>query len=293
VADLDEILFAEQERQRQEFERMRQQDRRRQARNGPIENAIKQEAKQAGKKAVKRVIVTAVLPVLWSAFLAALPFILIGLLIAFVIVAAIYMVCNPEGLIALGISYGLEFSGMIPEGVCDAFSAFSGVATVITKGQELMCTNPQILAEQSRVTYPVRNDPDLDRLVSCIQADVPNAGSVFTADESNEICNYTRGAETCGQCSHSVNSCHYGGTNGAGSMAVDFGGGPGAGNEGLIGTQVLQAALSCSETLGIPLKRSTCENSSATAVQCSDTSANHIHISLGKCDRDNGPINSQ
>ena len=47
---------------------------------------------------------------------------------------------------------------------------------------------------------------------------------MFTFDHAHKSCNYTRGQPTCESCSHTVNSCHYGGTSGSdGALAVDFG----------------------------------------------------------------------
>lgn len=305
---LDNIRRREEEylediRKREELEMRRQQDRRRQGQNSPLKNAIKdtlkREAKQLGKQAIKQVGTKIAASAAWSALsgavVAALPVIGIILLILSVIFLAIYMICNPEGLLALLAAYGAELTGTVPQEVCDALSgAGAGVASVVESGVGAMCSSSSLLAQQNNTPYPRRNDPDLERLIACINGQVPSPGSVFTFDLQADACNYTRGAETCGQCSHSPESCHYGGALGrSGSLAVDFSGSPGAGNEAVIGPQILQAAISCSESLGIPLKRSTCENDQGASVACADPGANHTHTSLGECDKDTGPINQQ
>lgn len=139
------------------------------------------------------------------------------------------------------------------------------------------CSNPQQLAQQNNEPYPRTNDPELDRLMTCIRSEMrtANLGEVSTYDRTYELCNYTRGQRTActPSCSHAVNSCHYGGATGRnGALAVDYG------NE-QIGDQVIAAALRCGA------KNGRCESSSGQTVACTNSSANHVHINSRSCDR--------
>jgi len=136
------------------------------------------------------------------------------------------------------------------------------------------CSNPQILAQQNREPFPRRVAADLAELMTCISSKLPgqNLGSVFTYEETNDLCNYTRGNSTCGSCAHAVNSCHYGGATGTdGALAVDYG------NE-VIGNAIVQAANSCGA------KSARCENSQGQTVACNNSAANHVHVNAGSCD---------
>ncbi len=240
-----------------------------------------------------RVIASAV-AVLWEAFLAALPAILVilGVLgVLLIIIATIAVICNAEGLNGTLARVGSSAASVIiGTDYCEAFTGLTGgVATFLDQSGSRICSSTQVLASQNNTPFPRRNDPDLDKLVSCIQGRVTDVGSVFTFENENEACNYVRGAETCGACAHAQNSCHYGGRSGStGSQAVDFG------NEQK-GRQILEAGQVCRASLGLTqFKRATCENSTGTPVACTDPSATHVHISLGTCDSDNsGPINTQ
>ena len=138
--------------------------------------------------------------------------------------------------------------------------------------QAATCNNEQSLARMYTVPYPAKNAPELDELISCIRGRLPNEdlGSIFTIDQSRPLCNYTRGQNICGACSHSTNSCHYGGRNGSqGALAVDFG------NE-VIGERIISVAASCGA------KSARCENASGQQVACS--AASHVHVNSRSCD---------
>ena len=228
--------------------------------------------------------------------------ILLIALVVIVIIAVLAYMCMSDtwtGTAARTASKIGSFLGILDADYCKYLEP---VGRAMQGATGALCALPQELARQNNVLYPIDNDPFLDELVECIRRPSLglSVGSVFTFDEDHSICNYTRGAETCSACSHSTNSCHYGGSNGTtGSLAVDFGGNPGEGNEGAIGPQILQAAQACSASLGIPLKRATCEAQSATQsngdnwVYCADSRADHVHISLAICSGDNGPINTE
>ncbi len=156
-----------------------------------------------------------------------------------------------------------------------AGQAPSGAGTGGT-GISALCSNTATLAAQYKEPTTPQNDPKLSALLSCMKSKLSgvNLGEESTFDKSHPICNYTRGNTTCDTCSHTVNSCHYGGANGTqGALAVDFG------NE-KEGDKIIQAALSC----GVPSSKARCESSTGTRVACSDASATHVHISEASCD---------
>src|SRR3989338_1684089 len=227
---------------------------------------------------------------------------LVVLLLVIFIVWPLYIVCNPQGLLSLLEAFDYtEYIG-VPKQVCDSLNSVGGslsgvtgsVAGIVESGLTAMCIAPEILAQQNNAPHPRRTDPDLDRLVSCIRTQAPDAGGVSTFEQGGEVCNYTRGAEICGQCAYPVNSCHYGGALGkTGALASDFAGSEGVGNEAVMGGQILQAAQYCSEVLGIALNRAVCETVNADEVSCADKNADHVYISLRKCEQDSGPINSE
>lgn len=139
-----------------------------------------------------------------------------------------------------------------------------------------ICSNTTTLAAQYKEPTTPQNDPKLVALLSCMKSKLSGVilGEESTFDKSHSVCNYTRGNTTCGTCSHTVNSCHYGGATGTqGSLAVDFG------NE-KEGDKIIQAALAC----GVPSAKARCESSTGTRVTCSDPSATHVHISEASCD---------
>ncbi|MDP3964424.1 MAG: pilin [bacterium] len=90
------------------------------------------------------------------------------------------------------------------------------------------CDNLENVAEEFGALFPAANDPQLNLLITCIRDNVPSgwidSSQIYTTDRKHGSCNYTRGKPVCDSvCSHSVNSCHYGGAAGpTGAMAVDF-----------------------------------------------------------------------
>src|SRR3989344_4127405 len=89
-----------------------------------------------------------------------------------------------------------------------------------------LCSQPAQLAASNNVPYPRKNAPELDQLISCVNSRIVgliDQNQIFTYEKTNDLCNYTRGQQTCGSCAHSAFSCHYGGRDGTqGSLAVDF-----------------------------------------------------------------------
>lgn len=279
--NLEEILAEEQRRREELAARRRPAEKLAQA--GRIISKVGKKSGAAGM-VKKRAFQLALRVIIWGLG----PYILIGLAVLGVIIITIVAVCNAEeyggALGALGSK--IATATIIPEGVCSAFSNFKGAVTAIDKTTGPVCQNPELLASQYGVPPSKQNDPDLDKLVSCIRGKVQDVGEVSTWDKSHPTCNYTRGKPVCDdKCSHSQPSCHYGGAEGkTGARAVDFG-------RQENGPAILKAARECSASLGIPLKRATCEAPSEGAVSCRTQGANHVHISIAKCDRDNGPIN--
>ncbi len=149
------------------------------------------------------------------------------------------------------------------------------VQPTVTPPPTVDCENPSALAQKYNEPYPQKNASELETLMNCIQRQLPgqDLGGVFTYEESNKLCNYTRGQPICGTCAHAVNSCHYGGRSGSnGALAVDYG------NEKL-GNQIIQAANVCKAKSG-----ARCENAKGQSVSCSDSSATHVHVNAGSCD---------
>lgn len=281
--DVEEILAEEQRRREELAARRRPAEKLAQTRR-----IISKVSKKSGAAGLvkKRAFQVALRVIVWGLG----PYILIGLAVLGLIIITVVAVCNADqyggALAALGGK--IAAATILPEGVCSAFANLKGVATTIDKATGPVCQNPELLASQYGVPPSKQNDPDLDKLVSCIRGKVQDVGEVSTWDKSRASCNYTRGVAVCDdKCSHAKNSCHYGGAEGGtGAQAVDFG-------KQENGPAILKAAQECSASLGIPLKRATCEAPSEGAVSCRTQGANHVHISIAKCDRDNGPINSE
>jgi hypothetical protein len=90
------------------------------------------------------------------------------------------------------------------------------------------CNNLPALASQNNVPFPRTNSPSLAQMMTCIESNptIPgliNPVQIFTYEQTNDACNYTRGQAICGSCAHSLDSCHYGGSTGtSGAEAVDY-----------------------------------------------------------------------
>jgi hypothetical protein len=111
-------------------------------------------------------------------------------------------------------------------------------ASYRTDVSKLPASDLQMLAEQNHTKYPYGNSPDLVGLVNCLYADPVVAAlalpkpdmtgnalqsGIYTYENDNVACNYTRGKSIGPGCQHSVNSCHYGGEKGTGGAeAVDM-----------------------------------------------------------------------
>ena len=89
-----------------------------------------------------------------------------------------------------------------------------------------LCSQPAQLAASNNEPYPRRNAPELNSLISCVNSRISgliDQNQIFTYEQTNDLCNYTRGQRTCGSCAHATYSCHYGGRDGTqGGLAVDF-----------------------------------------------------------------------
>ncbi len=138
-----------------------------------------------------------------------------------------------------------------------------------------LCSDLSALAAQNHVPYPKKNSVELGKLIACVTLTVPeNQSTIFTSDNSHDVCNYTRGDDTSSDrcsnvCSHTQNSCHYGGHNGTdGAMAADMH------NANM--QKLKDTALTCGA------KSARCENNSGVTVDCS--AATHVHMNSKDCD---------
>jgi len=146
--------------------------------------------------------------------------------------------------------------------------------------QSELCNNPKELAAKFNTAYPAQNDKEVTDLISCIKAELPGVdlGREFTIDENSPLCNYTRGQNICGKkCSHTINSCHYGGAKGTtGARAVDFANKKDA-------QRIVNAAKS--DKCWKYVKSARCEDNSGNILDCSNDSRTHVHISTKSCDK--------
>ncbi len=145
-------------------------------------------------------------------------------------------------------------------------------------GIDPLCSDPVALAAKYREPVIPQNDPRLDILMTCIRNKMgsSNLGEISTFDKSVRLCNLTRGKPICSlQCSHAINSCHYGGGRGtAGALAVDYG------NQ-VNGDAIIRAANQCGAT-GIDAR---CENNAGIQKACTDPEATHVHVNHPECDK--------
>jgi len=159
-------------------------------------------------------------------------------------------------------------------------------------GETTVCSPEKLKEEAKKYGYPEDYTPhrseELQEFLDCIEAKVKEAtkdmvpggydmpkegesnefyGSVFTWDHDYYPCNFTRGRPVCSsKCSHSINSCHYGGATGVGAMAVDFG-------TDFINHQevIIRAAYECAQEQGKSLDGKIL------------VEGDHLHISLPDC----------
>ena len=139
------------------------------------------------------------------------------------------------------------------------------------------CNNLPALAAANGVPYPHQNAPVLDELLNCLRnnispSDIIDEDNLWTYDNDHDTCNYTRGKKLCETtCSHSENSCHYGGTDGhEGALAVDLNAKPPYSD-----TQLAQALKTLIEPGGV------CHGLMGECFI--ETSPSHIHLAAGGC----------
>ncbi len=166
-----------------------------------------------------------------------------------------------------------------------------------------MCENPHQIAAACNARFPAGNHPRTEQVLNCVKdyLEKPESeggfgekfgGSIFTYEQSNQLCNYTKGRTVCGGCQHAENSCHYGGSpnnpeGNQGALAIDWGfawlNQRARNDEELrklkqkLGKALENAAKACG---GVKSVR--CESGSKT-VGCE--SADHVHMSIVGCDR--------
>lgn len=135
----------------------------------------------------------------------------------------------------------------------------------------------QQLAAQYKQSYPMGINIEIVNIVTCIQGklipDFPYGEISYFQKTGNQNCNFTRG-DTSNQCTpsciHAPGSCHYGGLNGKGALAVDFGLRPGGGD---CGTPEANALIAAAQSCGVPANKVRCESN------------DHVHISAPSCDQ--------
>ena len=91
---------------------------------------LKEQVEKKAASVVKR----AVLASLWPYIAGAIVFIMIFLFIMFIIVATFAALCNPETLTGRLVKAGLSFTGVIPQGFCEAFGSLSSVVSYVDRG---------------------------------------------------------------------------------------------------------------------------------------------------------------
>lgn len=185
---------------------------------------------------------------------------------------------------------GGDDGSMCGDGTCDASAGEDSSScpsdcpgTQPTPTPTPACLDGQALATKYGTRYPAGNAPELDDLIQCIIANVPvkDLGSVLTYENTQPLCNYTRGnrdsnsCTTIAGCSYVVNSCHYGGRTGStGARAVNFG------NEAQ-GNAIIQAAQQCGA------KSARCQTSDNRTVTCPLSGNNpniHVYVNTTTCD---------
>lgn len=155
-------------------------------------------------------------------------------------------------------------------------AATNTTTTASCSNPSSLCGDSSALAKCYNERFPRGDATDLTSLKSCIEQGASLAGksvgSIFTYDQTYDLCNYTRGNVICTiKCSHSINSCHYGGaSNNQGAEAVDYG------NE-KEGAFLISQAMTC----GAASAR--CENDLGKTVDCSAFDATHVHVSAKGC----------
>ena len=210
---------------------------------------------------------------------------LVIVIIFLLIIITLEVVCFQAGVSGWAVRTVADWTGLLPQTVCEALG--SAPATSGQPGvQSQNCTQQQLQAYSQEFNTPLtsREDGLTTALKLCINGAINVRGSIFTYDTRYPTCNVTRGQPLCSpSCSHSVNSCHYGGATGAnGALAIDYGlNGLGA----AYAREIINAANTCSQSLSIPVKSVRCEAGSSGIVDCSSPSADHVHITLGACDR--------
>lgn len=105
-------------------------------------------------------------------------------------------------------------------------TALTGTKTYTLKVGITTACNGQTLAQKYGVPYPKQDASELTQLIFCVNfklSGMIDQSQIYTYERTNDLCNYTRGERVCGSCAHRVQSCHYGGSNGAqGALGVDF-----------------------------------------------------------------------
>ena len=101
-------------------------------------------------------------------------------------------------------------------------------APELALASEAVCDPANLAAANGVPNTQARISGSLITLMACINQDpivsaLIDRSQMYTFERTNPLCNLTHGVPVCGNCQHSVFSCHYGGRAGTqGAMAVDY-----------------------------------------------------------------------
>lgn len=143
--------------------------------------------------------------------------------------------------------------------------------TAVVPASSTLCSNIPALAAKYRVPATPKDSPGLSIFKNCILTKIKGTPvpAIFTYEQDNPLCNFTRGEPICGKCAHSSHSCHYGGTNGQqGAEAIDFSLGAAGTTE--VANKIMAAAKACDAGAFAQY-----ETFPATP------NRNHVHVSMG------------
>ena len=117
-----------------------------------------------------------------------------------------------------------DFGGSSGGGVNASSSASSTPSGGLTASQ---CADDQFLKDRFGGSPVGVEAPGLRSMINCYMSnpgvlEFLDQGQVYTVDRSHPRCSLTNGNTSCGSCSHSANSMHYGRGSGQGAKAVDF-----------------------------------------------------------------------
>ncbi len=210
--------------------------------------------------------------------------IFLAILAVFLLLFAVLIaICNQSGIVGTagrGASTVASWVGWAPVDVCAHFAIPEGTPGGTAGGS---CTADQLQQYSQQFNTPLvsQEAPELVNLIACVYNRVPAARGLpppYTYDQTYPACNVTRGQPLCSvTCSHTQNSCHYGGATGSqGALALDFR------TTGALGDQIIAAANACGAKQPSGAR---CEDASSNFAACTSAAATHVHVTAAGCDR--------